>query len=107
MAAGTSEKGIETLIVRSLIDAAGYASGNPEDCDREYTVDLAQVPAFMVETRPETFDMRMAAAGLPEVDPLADEFDALTTQAAETGMLELEDANETPEDLAMENDATV
>ena len=52
-------------------------------------------------------DVREAAARLPEVDPLADEFDALTTQAAETGMLELEDANETPEELAMENEATV
>ena len=107
MATGTSKKGIESLIVRSLIGGVGFASGNPEDHDREYTVDLAKFPAFMVETQPETFDMRMAAAGLPEVDPLADEFDALTTQAAETGMLELEDATETPEDLAMENEATV
>ena len=49
----------------------------------------------------------MAAARLPEVDPLADEFDALTTQAAETGTLELEDVTETREDLAMENEATV
>ena len=52
-------------------------------------------------------DVREAAAGLPEVDPLADEFDALTTQAAETGMMELEDATETPEEFAMENEATV
>ena len=49
----------------------------------------------------------MAAAGLPEVDPLADEFDALTTQAAETGMLELDDATGTRADLAMKNEATV
>ena len=52
METDTSEKGIETLIVRSLIDAAGNAAGNPEDCDREYTVGLAQFPAFMVETQP-------------------------------------------------------
>ena len=51
--------------------------------------------------------MREAAAGLPEVDPLADEFDALTTQATETGMLELEGATETPEELAMENEVTI
>ena len=52
-------------------------------------------------------DVRGAAEGLPEVDPLADEFDALTTQAAETGVMELEDATESPEEFAMENEATV
>ena len=41
-------------------------------------------------------DVREAAARLPEVDPLADEFDALTTQATETGVMELEDATELP-----------
>ena len=52
-------------------------------------------------------DVREEEARLPEVDPLADEFDALTTQAAATGMMELEDATETLEELAMENEATV
>ena len=52
-------------------------------------------------------DVRAAAEGLPEVDPLADEFDALTTQAAGTGMMELGDATETPEELAMENEVTI
>ena len=52
-------------------------------------------------------DVREAAAGLPEVDPLAGEFDALTTQAAETGMMELGEATETPEELAMENEVTI
>ena len=44
-------------------------------------------------------DVLEAAARLPEVDPLADEFDALTIQAAETGVMELEDATESPEEL--------
>ena len=52
-------------------------------------------------------DVREAAAGLPEGDPLADEFDGLTTQATETGMLDLEDATETPEELAMENEVII
>ena len=51
-------------------------------------------------------DVREAATGLPEVDLLADEFDVLT-ESPETGMMELEAANETPEELAMENEATV
>ena len=50
--------------------------------------------------------MRETAAGLPEVDPLAGEFDALT-QVAETGMMELGEATETPEELAMENEVTI
>ena len=52
-------------------------------------------------------DVREAAARLPEVDPLAGEFDALTTQAAGTSMMELRDATETPEELAMENEVTI
>ena len=52
-------------------------------------------------------DVREEEARLPEVDSLADEFDALTTQAAASGMMELEDATETLEELAMENEATV
>ena len=51
-------------------------------------------------------DVLEAAARLPEVDSLADD-DALTTQAAETGVMELEDATESPEEFAMENEATV
>ena len=51
-------------------------------------------------------DVREAADGLPEVDPLADECDA-PIQAAETGVMELEDATESPEEFAMENEATV
>ena len=49
-------------------------------------------------------DVREAAAGLPEVDPIADEFDALTTQPTETGVMDLEDANES---LAMENEVII
>ena len=52
-------------------------------------------------------DVREEETRLPEVDPLADEFDALTTQATETGVMELEDATELPEESAMENEATV
>ena len=51
-------------------------------------------------------DVREAAAGLPEVDPLSDEFDA-PIQAAETGVMELEDATESPEELAMENEVII
>ena len=51
-------------------------------------------------------DVRGAAEGLPEVDPLADEFDA-PIQAVETGVMELKDATESPEELAMENEVII
>ncbi len=53
MATDTSERGLETLIVRSLIDESGYAAGDPRDYDREYCVDLVQLRAFLRVTQPE------------------------------------------------------
>ena len=35
---------------------AGWICGTPNDYDREYTVDLAQLLAFLVETQPEAFE---------------------------------------------------
>ena len=51
-------------------------------------------------------DVREAAAGLPEVDPVAAEFDA-PTQSTETGGVELNDTTEFPEELAMENEVII
>ena len=51
-------------------------------------------------------DVREAAAGLPEVDPVAAEFDA-PTQSTETGVVELDNTTEFPEEFAMENKATI
>ena len=51
-------------------------------------------------------DVRESAAGLPEVDPLADKFDA-PTQSTETGVVELNDTTEFPEELAMENEVII
>ena len=77
MTTDTSERGLERLICTALTgspcDAAlaptgleGYAAappggggwicGAPNDYDREYTVDLAQLLAFLVETQPDAFE---------------------------------------------------
>ena len=77
MTTDTSERGLERLICTALTgsprDAAlaptgleGYAAappggggwicGTPNDYDREYTVDLAQLLAFLVETQPDAFE---------------------------------------------------
>ena len=85
-------------------NAMGHAMGQAEreiDLMREYRTRL------IADVVTGKLDVREAAAGLPEVDPLAGEFDALTTQAAETGMMELGEATETPEELAMENEVTI
>jgi len=69
----TSERGLERLICTALtgspcdpgagptdavrerpaIYAAGWSCGTPEDYDREYCVDLAQLSAFLRETQPD------------------------------------------------------
>ncbi|MCK4659368.1 MAG: type I restriction endonuclease subunit R [Phycisphaerae bacterium] len=49
----TSEKGLEALIVESLVSAAGYSQGHSEDYDRDHAVDLAQLLAFVTATQPK------------------------------------------------------
>lgn len=49
----TSEKGLETLIVESLVNDAGYQQGLSEDYDRDHAVDLAKLTAFLEATQPK------------------------------------------------------
>jgi len=49
----TSEAGLETTIVTSLIEDAGYQAGNPQDYDRAHAVDLAKLTAFIQGTQQE------------------------------------------------------
>ena len=85
MTTDTSERGLERLICTALTgnpcdatlapigpegDAAaaaggaGWICGAPNDYDREYTVDLAQLLAFLIETQPDVFKgLRLEDAG--------------------------------------------
>lgn len=56
MSTDTTEKGLEALIVSSLISEAGYTAGNPTDYDREHAVDLAKLLTFLGNTQPEIFE---------------------------------------------------
>lgn len=51
-----SEKGLETLIVHSLINDAGYVLGDPKDYDREHAIDLAKMTEFVKITQPKAFE---------------------------------------------------
>ena len=49
----TSEKGLEDLIVRSLVEEAGYEQGSNADYDRARALDTAKLFRFLEETQPE------------------------------------------------------
>ncbi|MBE9194340.1 type I restriction endonuclease subunit R [Synechocystis sp. LEGE 06083] len=51
----TSEKGLETIIVNSLVNEAGYALGDPKDYDRAHAVDLVKLLEFLETTQPDTY----------------------------------------------------
>ena len=52
----TSEKGLESLIARSLTDEAGYTLGEPKDFDGDHAVDLVKLLAFLDATQPEAVE---------------------------------------------------
>lgn len=52
----TSEKGLETIIVESLINDAGYIQGGSEDYDREHALDWKKLCSFLSETQKKSFE---------------------------------------------------
>lgn len=51
MITDTSEKGLETLIVNSLVNENGYQQGNSSDFDREHAVDIVKLLSFLNKTQ--------------------------------------------------------
>ncbi|PIU86396.1 MAG: DEAD/DEAH box helicase [Zetaproteobacteria bacterium CG_4_8_14_3_um_filter_59_5] len=66
----TSEKGLESIIVASLVEEAGYVQGDPQDYDREHAVDLAKLLQFLAATQPDTYK----ALGIDEEGPKRTQF---------------------------------
>ncbi len=66
----TSEKGLESIIVTSLVEDAGYVQGDPQDYDREHAVDLAKLLQFLAATQPDTYE----ALGIDEEGPKRTQF---------------------------------
>ena len=52
----TSEKGLESIIVHSLVTEAGYHQGITTDFDRDHSVDIAKLTAFIKDTQPREFE---------------------------------------------------
>ncbi|MEZ5553458.1 MAG: type I restriction endonuclease subunit R [Pseudomonadales bacterium] len=66
----TSEEGLESIIVASLVENAGYVQGDPQDYDREHAVDLAKLLQFLVATEPDGYK----ALGIDEEGPKRTQF---------------------------------
>ena len=65
MTTDTTEKGLESIIVTSLVNEAGYVQGDPQDYDREHGVDLVQLLQFLAATQADTCE----ALGIGEAGP--------------------------------------
>lgn len=82
----TSEKGLETLIVESLVNEAGYQQGTNEDYDCEHAVDLSRLLAFIQQTQPKVFEM----LGLVEDGPKRTQFlHRLQGEVAKRGVIDV------------------
>ncbi len=66
----TSEKGLESIIIVSLVEEAGYVQGDPQDYDREHAVDRAKLLQFLSATQPDTYE----ALGIDEEGPKRTQF---------------------------------
>ncbi|MEO5354529.1 MAG: type I restriction endonuclease subunit R [Magnetococcus sp. XQGC-1] len=86
MSTDTSEKGLEVLIVRSLIDEAGYVAGDSRDYDRDHAVDTAKLLAFLQITQTKTCD----TLGLADDGPKRFQFlNRLQGEIAKRGVIDV------------------
>jgi type I restriction enzyme R subunit len=82
----TSEKGLETLIVESLVSDAGYTRGNAADFDREHGVDWPTLLGFLKATQPE----KVAKLDLDTDSPKRTKFlSRLTGEIARRGVVDV------------------
>ena len=82
----TSEKGLEDLIVQSLVAEARYCQGDPDDFDRDHAVDLSKLLAFLSATQPILIEQ----IGLDEDSPKRLQFMArLQGEIAKRGVVDV------------------
>ncbi|HEX3048467.1 MAG TPA: type I restriction endonuclease [Bacillota bacterium] len=86
MSSDTSEKGLETIIVNSLINDSGYIQGDPKDFNREYAIDLPKLIEFVQKTQPKAYE----ALSLGEDSPRRTKFlHRLQGEIASRGVIDI------------------
>lgn len=81
-----SEKGLESIIVTSLVKEAGYIQGDSQDYDREHAVDLVKLLQFLAATQPDTCE----TLGIDEEGPRRAQFlHRLQGEIAKRGVLDV------------------
>ncbi|OOP55163.1 MAG: DEAD/DEAH box helicase [Candidatus Brocadia carolinensis] len=82
----TSEKGLETIIVESLVNEAGYQQGTNDGYDREHAIDLTKLCAFLNDTQPTVVE----PLGLHEDGPKRQRFfNRLQGEIAKRGVIDV------------------
>jgi len=82
----TSEKGLEALIVGSLVDGSGYVQSEPEDYDRDHAVDVVQLFNFLQATQPKATEL----LGIAEEGPKRVQFlHRLQGEVAKRGVIDV------------------
>jgi len=82
----TSEKGLESLIVTSLVQEAGYVQGDSKDYDRDHAVDLAKLLQFLSATQPDI----MEQLGIDQEGPKRTQFlHRLQGEIAKRGVIDV------------------
>ena len=61
-----SEKGLETLIVTSLVSDAKYQQGTNDDYDRDHAVDLTRLIEFVTKTQPNAAESLALSSDCPK-----------------------------------------
>jgi type I restriction enzyme, R subunit len=86
MPTDTTEKALESLIVKSLCAEAGYDQGVPDDYDRDYAVDLPKLLEFLKATQTKAFEQ----LGLEKDGPARTKFlSRLQGEIAKNGITEV------------------
>jgi type I restriction enzyme R subunit len=86
MKTDTTGRGLESHIVHSLVNEAGYVQGDPQDFDREHAVDLAKLLQFLAATQPNTYE----ALGIKEEGPKRTQFlHRLQGEIAKRGVVDM------------------
>lgn len=81
-----SEKGLETIIVHSFVNDAGYVQGNGDHYDREHAIDLVKFTEFVRSTQPKAFE----SLGLGEDSPKRTKFlHRLQGEIAKRGVIDV------------------